>query len=89
MGRIALKFGPKVTYLKLLVLWPRVLGQFFNDLASKITYLNRDLGFLKPSKFVNWVQYQNLMLLKIFKIGQKLPKNGSQTNLSQAYSFIA
>ena len=57
--------GPKVTYLKLIALMPSVLGQYFNDLAPKITYLKRDLRFLKPSKVFNWIQFQNLMVLKI------------------------
>ena len=61
-GQITLKMGPKVTYLKLIVLKPSVLGQNFKDLAHKITYLNRDLGSLKPSKFWNCVHYQILMV---------------------------
>ena len=68
---------------------PRVLGQYFRDLRPKITYLNRDLGFLKPSKNWNFLQYQNLMVLRIFQIGPNCPKIGSKGNLSKAYILKA
>ena len=81
--------GHKVTYLKLIAFKPSVLGQYFKDLAPKITYLNRDLGSLKPSKILNWTQYQNLIILRIFKNIPNCPKNGSQSNLSQIYKLKA
>ena len=84
-----MKIGPKLTYLKLKVLTPSVLGQYFKVFALKITYVNRDLGSLKPSKVWNWVQYQNLMVLRIFKISSNCPKNGFKSNLSQDYRIRA
>ena len=53
MGKIFLKFSPKVTYLKLIALKPMVLGQYFKDLGPKITYLKSDLGILKSFKVSN------------------------------------
>ena len=81
--------GPKVTYVNFIVLWPSVLGQYFKFLEPKIISINRDLGSLKPSKVWIWVQYQNLMVLSIFKVGLNCHKTWSKNNLSQAYSVKA
>ena len=57
MGQITLKLGPKVTCPKLIAFKLSVLEQYFKDLGPKITYFNKDLKTLKPSKFCNLVQY--------------------------------
>ena len=80
MSQFTLKLSPKVTYLKLISLRPSVLGQNFKDLVPKITYLNKDLGSLKPSKVCKQVQYQHSMVLRIFKITPNCPKNLCQVN---------
>ena len=87
LRQIALKMGLKLIYLKLIVLKASVLGQYFKDLAPKIAYRNKDLGSLKPFKTWNWVKYQNLMVLRIFKIRRNCLTNGSQSNLCQVYSL--
>ena len=50
---MAPKMGQKVTYLKLIAFKHSVLGQNFKDIRPKITYVNRDLRHLKPSKVWN------------------------------------
>ena len=73
LDKIKLKLGPKVTCPKLVALMPSVLKQYFKDSGPKITYLNKNLGTLKPSKVWNCVIVLKLNGIKDFPNWAKLP----------------